>query len=204
MERLQSGHVLHAALEFLLAEVEPSACCPITMTYAAPAALKHAPDIAAEWLPRILASDYDPSSRCVPDAGASARRAHLLPCAALGAGRAAQCDSSHAAEGQAGRPRQRGGGNRISRRIRASHAGLEKPLRPPCRRHSPSTPPPPPSPPLSPARLGGSAGLAYGALCEKVDSAAIIARAFLRFRIRALQNRAARCARPGRARRDNL
>jgi putative acyl-CoA dehydrogenase len=32
------------------------------MTYAAPAALKHAPDIAAEWLPRILASEYDPSS----------------------------------------------------------------------------------------------------------------------------------------------
>src|SRR5258706_2079499 len=60
---IESGHVLHAALEFLLAEVEPSACCPITMTYAAPAALQHAPDIAREWLPRILASDYDPSSQ---------------------------------------------------------------------------------------------------------------------------------------------
>ena len=58
---IEGGHVLHAALEFLLAEVEPSVCCPITMTYAAPAALKHAPDIATEWLPRILASDYDPS-----------------------------------------------------------------------------------------------------------------------------------------------
>src|SRR5262245_62269857 len=32
----KNGHVLHAALEFLLAEVEPSVCCPITMTYAAP------------------------------------------------------------------------------------------------------------------------------------------------------------------------
>src|SRR5438105_9447355 len=63
---LPSGHVLHAALEFLLAEVEPSVCCPITMTYAAPAALKHAPGIAAEWLPRILASDYDPSSNPAP------------------------------------------------------------------------------------------------------------------------------------------
>src|SRR6266446_1901498 len=59
----EGGHVLHAALEFLLAEVEPSVCCPITMTYAAPAALKHAPDIATEWLPRILASNYDPSSQ---------------------------------------------------------------------------------------------------------------------------------------------
>ena len=36
------GHTLHAALEYLLAKVEPSVCCPITMTYAAPAALKHA------------------------------------------------------------------------------------------------------------------------------------------------------------------
>jgi len=55
------GHVLHAGLEFLLAEVEPSVCCPITMTYAAPAALRHAPEIAAEWGPRILAQRYDAS-----------------------------------------------------------------------------------------------------------------------------------------------
>ena len=59
----RAGHVLHAALEFLLAEVEPSVCCPITMTYAAPAALKHAPEIARLWLPRILAQSYDASSR---------------------------------------------------------------------------------------------------------------------------------------------
>jgi putative acyl-CoA dehydrogenase len=55
------GNVLHAGLEFLLAEVEPSVCCPITMTYAAPAALKHAPDLAAEWMPRILSQSYDGS-----------------------------------------------------------------------------------------------------------------------------------------------
>ena len=60
---IASGHLLHAALEFLLAEVEPSVCCPITMTYAAPAGLKHAPEIAAEWLPRILAHSYDGSSQ---------------------------------------------------------------------------------------------------------------------------------------------
>jgi putative acyl-CoA dehydrogenase len=58
-----SGHVLHAALEFLLAEVEPSVCCPITMTYAAPAALSHQPDVARDWLPGILAQTYDASSR---------------------------------------------------------------------------------------------------------------------------------------------
>ena len=56
------GHTLHAALEYLLAKVEPSVCCPITMTYAAPAALKHAPALADEWLPRIAATEYDASS----------------------------------------------------------------------------------------------------------------------------------------------
>ncbi len=58
-----SGYVLHAALEFLLAGVEPSSCCPITMTFAAPAALKHQPEVTQEWLPGILAQTYDPSSR---------------------------------------------------------------------------------------------------------------------------------------------
>jgi putative acyl-CoA dehydrogenase len=60
---VKAGHVLHGALEFLLAEVEPSVCCPVTMTYAAPAALKHASPLAAEWLPRILAAEYDASAR---------------------------------------------------------------------------------------------------------------------------------------------
>src|SRR6266566_1946396 len=57
------GHTLHAALEYLLAKVEPSTCCPVTMTYAAPAALKHAPEIAGEWLPRIVAAKYDSCAR---------------------------------------------------------------------------------------------------------------------------------------------
>ncbi|HEX5279371.1 MAG TPA: acyl-CoA dehydrogenase family protein [Micropepsaceae bacterium] len=57
------GHTLHAALEYILAKVEPSTCCPVTMTYAAPAALKHAPETAAEWIPAIAAAEYDPSMR---------------------------------------------------------------------------------------------------------------------------------------------
>src|SRR5258705_2349729 len=60
---IQSGHVLHAALEFLLAEVEPSACCPITMTYASQAAMKYQPDVAQVWLPKIIARKYDAASR---------------------------------------------------------------------------------------------------------------------------------------------
>jgi putative acyl-CoA dehydrogenase len=57
------GHVLHAALEFLMAQAEPSVCCPMTMTAAAPAALRCQPDIAAIWTPGIVASRYDPSSQ---------------------------------------------------------------------------------------------------------------------------------------------
>ncbi len=58
-----AGHVLHAGLEFLMAQIEPGVCCPMTMTYASVAALRHQPDIAAQWLPRILASQYDSSSQ---------------------------------------------------------------------------------------------------------------------------------------------
>jgi putative acyl-CoA dehydrogenase len=54
--------VLHAALEFMMAQAEPGVCCPMTMTAAAPAALRHQPDTAAAWMPKIVASHYDPSS----------------------------------------------------------------------------------------------------------------------------------------------
>ena len=58
-----AGHVLHAGLEFLMAEAEPGVCCPMTMTHAALAALRRQPDVAARWMPKILASRYDPSSQ---------------------------------------------------------------------------------------------------------------------------------------------
>jgi putative acyl-CoA dehydrogenase len=58
-----AGHVLHTALEFLMAQAEPSVCCPMTMTYASAAALRHQPDVAAQWLPRIITCNYDPSSQ---------------------------------------------------------------------------------------------------------------------------------------------
>src|SRR5579862_3364855 len=58
-----AGHAQHAALEFLMAQAEPGVCCPMTMTYASVAALNAQPEIAAQWLPRILASRYDSSSQ---------------------------------------------------------------------------------------------------------------------------------------------
>jgi putative acyl-CoA dehydrogenase len=58
-----AGHVLHTGLEFLMAQAEPGVCCPMTLTSAAPAALRFQPDLAAKWTPKIVASRYDPSSQ---------------------------------------------------------------------------------------------------------------------------------------------
>jgi putative acyl-CoA dehydrogenase len=62
-----AGHVLHAAIEFMMAQAEPGVCCPMTMTAAAPAALRHRNEVAAAWVPKIVASHYDPSSRPASD-----------------------------------------------------------------------------------------------------------------------------------------
>ncbi|HEY2032710.1 MAG TPA: acyl-CoA dehydrogenase family protein [Rhizomicrobium sp.] len=63
----QSGHVLHTALEFLMAQAEPGVCCPMTMTYACLPALRHQPEIAREWEPRIVTGKYDSASRPAKD-----------------------------------------------------------------------------------------------------------------------------------------
>ena len=57
----KSGHVAHAALEFLMAQIEPSVCCPLTMTYAVVPALRTQSDVAAQWEPGILSNAYDPA-----------------------------------------------------------------------------------------------------------------------------------------------
>jgi putative acyl-CoA dehydrogenase len=59
----QAGaHVARAAGSYMAAQMEPGHCCPITMTHASVAALRHAPTLAAEWLPKILARTYDPGT----------------------------------------------------------------------------------------------------------------------------------------------
>jgi len=55
-----SGHASHALLEYLQYQVEGGTCCPLTMTYACVGALRHQPDLLDQWLPRILAAQYDP------------------------------------------------------------------------------------------------------------------------------------------------
>lgn len=56
------AHVAHAALIYLLTQAESGVCCPVAMAYAAIPSLKHSPDIADVWRPRILSSQYDPRS----------------------------------------------------------------------------------------------------------------------------------------------
>jgi putative acyl-CoA dehydrogenase len=58
------AHVARSALHSLLSQVESGSCCPITMTFACRPALAHAPELAAAWGPKLLATEYDP--RLVP------------------------------------------------------------------------------------------------------------------------------------------
>lgn len=54
-----AGHTLHAALAFILGQIDAGTGCPMTMTYAAVPALRREPGVADEWVPRILAGRYD-------------------------------------------------------------------------------------------------------------------------------------------------
>jgi putative acyl-CoA dehydrogenase len=58
------GHAAHAAMVYLLTQIEPGVCCPMTMTYAAIPAIAAAPALAARWRPGLLSLDYD--RRAIP------------------------------------------------------------------------------------------------------------------------------------------
>src|SRR5665213_3245969 len=53
------AHVARAAGTFMLNQVESGVYCPVAMTYGAVPTLRHAPDIAKQWLPKIFGRDYD-------------------------------------------------------------------------------------------------------------------------------------------------
>lgn len=67
------SHVVRAVLMMLRHQVEEGTSCPLTMTFAAVPALKRQPELALEWLPRLLAPEYDP--RFIP---ASEKRGALI------------------------------------------------------------------------------------------------------------------------------
>ena len=53
-------HVVRSALMYLHNQAEAGTMCPITMTHACIPALRHQPEVAREWEPRILSNRYDP------------------------------------------------------------------------------------------------------------------------------------------------
>ncbi|WP_435950775.1 isovaleryl-CoA dehydrogenase [Psychrobacter sp. DM8] len=61
-EERSSAHVARAAVMYLGSQPEAGFGCPMSMSYAAIAALRHAPTLADKWLPKLLSSDYDPRS----------------------------------------------------------------------------------------------------------------------------------------------
>ena len=59
-EERVGGHVVRAALFMLWGNTNAGVMCPVSMTYAAVPALRDgAPEIAAEWEPRLTKPDYD-------------------------------------------------------------------------------------------------------------------------------------------------
>ncbi|HEY2723389.1 MAG TPA: acyl-CoA dehydrogenase family protein [Pseudonocardiaceae bacterium] len=57
------AHTLRAAGFYLWSQVEPGHGCPLSMTYAAVPALRHAPELAAQWEPGLCSRSYDPGLR---------------------------------------------------------------------------------------------------------------------------------------------
>ncbi len=54
------AHVVRAAKEYLMAQLEPGHGCPLTMTFASVPSVRLSPKLAEIWLPKILNKAYDP------------------------------------------------------------------------------------------------------------------------------------------------
>ena len=59
-QKKTGAHVARAGLMYMYSQADAGTCCPLTMTYAAIPALRHSPELAAQWIPRFLSSEYDP------------------------------------------------------------------------------------------------------------------------------------------------
>ena len=62
-DRAPGAHVARAAKFFVWSQAEAGHGCPVSMTYAALPALRHAPDLARRFAPLLTARDYDPGLR---------------------------------------------------------------------------------------------------------------------------------------------
>jgi putative acyl-CoA dehydrogenase len=61
------AQVARAAMFLTLAQVEAGVGCPLSMTFSAVPALTAQPELAAEWLPRLTATAYDPRPAPAPE-----------------------------------------------------------------------------------------------------------------------------------------
>jgi putative acyl-CoA dehydrogenase len=61
------AHVARAAKMIVWSQVDAGHTCPISMTYSVVPALRHEPDVAAEWEPRVVSRRYDPAFAPAPD-----------------------------------------------------------------------------------------------------------------------------------------
>ncbi|TAN32897.1 DNA alkylation response protein [bacterium] len=57
------AHAARAAAFYIWSQVEGGHGCPVSMTYAAVPALRHQPELAAQWEPLLTTLDYDPGLR---------------------------------------------------------------------------------------------------------------------------------------------
>jgi putative acyl-CoA dehydrogenase len=60
----EGAHVARAALMYLHNQADQGTSCPLTMTYACAPSLEAQPELAREWMPRVVAPAYD--GRSVP------------------------------------------------------------------------------------------------------------------------------------------
>jgi putative acyl-CoA dehydrogenase len=60
------AHVARGAAFMCMSQAEAGIGCPISMTYSVIPALRTQPELAAEWEPRFLSSDYDPANSPAP------------------------------------------------------------------------------------------------------------------------------------------
>ena len=54
-----AAHVARAAGTYMLTQIESGVYCPVAMTYGSVPTLRQAPEIAAQWLPKIFNAAYD-------------------------------------------------------------------------------------------------------------------------------------------------
>jgi putative acyl-CoA dehydrogenase len=63
----RGAHVARGAAFLCMTEAEAGIGCPVSATYSVVPALRHQPELAAEWEPRILSSEYDPRDIPAPE-----------------------------------------------------------------------------------------------------------------------------------------